>query len=798
MFSPHGGSPLADNSERMNYAGITVHAPPILTTAVLLVTLSAACRSPDEPEASRDSGPESIEDHTPPASDTDGPLDSGVDTADTAMDTGDPRDTEAPCDTPRQAWPSGQLDGHTPWFLTTGERVLLGTVHDTEAAHILQLVDDELIDLGAPAETETAIWQIVELDGEWYAGTYPHAHLLREGVDLGSLWDGASSAYSLAAASGWVYAGLGPERAALASYSVETGEVRIFEGTGTAAYGEVHLGSDGQVYGELDGESYQFTEGDPQPVSSVIEADTIEWEGLQLEQVRIDEPASLQLSVQLRDPDTWEPLTTDLPIEGRGLTLHAVGAVDGRVVGGTILPNEIFTLEDGALNHQGHVGDGEMYSILAEEDATWMAEYPSGDLWRYDPSAPWELGQNPAVTELGEGHLRPLALEAGMSGEIWVGSVAGYGVSGGALARVRDGVVSDYRTPFEEIGVSALAWDEATGWLVVAADGIWLWSPDEERVAHTLEITTPWVMETIDGILYAMTWEMELMVIDLATRQVLHQQASGLGHSRRHSLQLSHGLLWGVSDSAIYTIDPDTYSVTVHATSPLPIDISGAQSEGKIYFGSGASLWSFDLESSTFTEIGEPVEAADIYDFGTTSDDVVALLKAGDTLSVLSVALCEPDRSKAIELLENGDFELGISDWEDWGGDWGEASSVSHPVRSGSAALQLTAGSRGGYAFQTVDPSLEGEVAAGVWVWLPSEGAPERIQFELWLYGLDTYAWGRTEIDVRDHPREEWVLLGPFGGTIDSGFTESYVHIGVLGESGDTAFFDDLSMRRFE
>ena len=366
-----------------------MNSSPARLCGTLLIVFGAACRPSEDPETPRDSGHTPPEDTAPQTTDTESPPDTGSDTADTGVDTGDPGDVEVPCDTPRQAWPDAKLAGHTPWFLTTGERVLVGTVHDTEPAHVLELVDDELVDLGAPAETETAIWQIVELDGDWYAGTYPHAHLLREGVDLGSLWDGASSAYTLAAASDWVYAGLGPERAALASYSVDTGEVRIFEGSSTAAYGEVHLGGDGHVYGQLDGQTYRFSEGDAQPVSSVVEADTLEWGGLWLEQVSTDEPTSLQLSVQLRDPETWEPLTTDLPLEGRGLTLHALGAVDGRVVGGTLLPNEIFTLEDGVLSHQGHVGDGEMYSILAEEDGTWMAEYPSGDLWRYSPSDPW-------------------------------------------------------------------------------------------------------------------------------------------------------------------------------------------------------------------------------------------------------------------------------------------------------------------------------------------------------------------------------------------------------------------------
>ena len=139
----------------------------------------------------------------------------------------------------------------------------------------------------------------------------------------------------------------------------------------------------------------------------------------------------------------------------------------------------------------------------------------------------------------------------------------------------------------------------------------------------------------------------------------------------------------------------------------------------------------------------------------------------------------------------------GLQSWEDWGGAWGEALEVTDPVHAGTSAIQITAGSSGGYAFQTIAPDLEGDVTAGAWIWLPTEGAPERLQFELWLYGAESYAWGRTEIDLSSYPREEWVLVGPFNGTITPGYTDSYVHLGVLGETGAQAFFDDISVRRY-
>ena len=244
---------------------MTLSRPPARRTGFFAI-LVMACASPEPGKTA--SGANTPRDSGTEPTDTMSPADSSTDTAEAGADTGTPPGDTLPCGTVRQAWPPVELEGHTPWFLHAGERVLLGTTHDSAPAHVLQWSDDALVDLGAPSETETAIWQIVEVDGEWYGGTYPNAKLVRQGEDLGSLWDGAASAFTLATARGWIYAGLGPERAAIAAYELATGETRVLEGTGSAAYGEVHRGRDGQVYGLLDGAHYRLSEGAALPVAA--------------------------------------------------------------------------------------------------------------------------------------------------------------------------------------------------------------------------------------------------------------------------------------------------------------------------------------------------------------------------------------------------------------------------------------------------------------------------------------------------------------------------------------------------
>jgi len=179
-------------------------------------------------------------------------------------------------------------------------------------------------------------------------------------------------------------------------------------------------------------------------------------DGLWVESVTLEDPVSLTLSLSLRDSETWQPHTVDVDIDGADLTVHALSAVDGLLVGGTTQPSEVFTHTAGELRHRGHLGDGEVYSILIDDDVVYLADYPAGDLWTYDPHTDWSLGTNPSAINLGDGHLRPLAIEAGSDGTLWVGSVAGYGVDGGALAEFFFGGDGNHREADEEEGEDAV------------------------------------------------------------------------------------------------------------------------------------------------------------------------------------------------------------------------------------------------------------------------------------------------------------------------------------------------------
>jgi len=348
--------------------------------------------------------------------------------------------------------------------------------------------------------------------------------------------------------------------------------------------------------------------------------------------------------------------TQNASFAGRGLDVYSLGAMSGLVVGGTIQPNNIFSLDttDGDFRNLGHVGTGEMYSILCQGPAqpqVLMADYPDGDLWLLDPTAPWDAGNvsgvsNPEWVALQPpyGLMRPMALVQGSEpGIVWVGGVGDYGTSGGALVRVRlrDRNVTHYRAPFEKFGITALAFDSTTGWLCVAANGVWLWDVKMGSVQHRLTtVPTPWVMYCVDGVLFTVSWEMQLTVVDLKTIQVIHRGSPGfeLGNSRRNSLHVFNDRLWGVAEHGLFTVDLKApFAMTNRSTSPVTIDVGGGFADGRIFLGSGAELWSVALETLEYQQHGEPVVAGESVDFGARGDEVIALIKAGDTLTLVSV-----------------------------------------------------------------------------------------------------------------------------------------------------------------
>ena len=161
--------------------------------------------------------------------------------------------------------------------------------------------------------------------------------------------------------------------------------------------------------------------------------------------------------------------------EGAGVGLFVVGnGPDGRIMGSTALPLEMFdftpaTRELRDLGNPTDVG-GEIYSFAAASNRVYLCAYPRSFLSVYEPAQPWHYGKakdsNPrGLGFMGEGHLRPRALVIGPDHRVYVGSLAPYGQTGGALGIYdpqSDSVSENYPQLITNQGISALAFDPGT------------------------------------------------------------------------------------------------------------------------------------------------------------------------------------------------------------------------------------------------------------------------------------------------------------------------------------------------
>jgi hypothetical protein len=128
-----------------------------------------------------------------------------------------------------------------------------------------------------------------------------------------------------------------------------------------------------------------------------------------------------------------------------------------------------------------------------------------------------------------------------------------------------------------------------------------LWDPKEEKkvfeiVPVTEAKTILSLASTIDGKVYGITDNEKVFIFDAEKREV--QKVFDLEFKGPIEISLQpgpDGNLYGLSKEAIFFIDPKSDRLSLLAKPPLPIDSGMAISGRKIYYGSGAKLFEFEI-----------------------------------------------------------------------------------------------------------------------------------------------------------------------------------------------------------
>jgi hypothetical protein len=333
---------------------------------------------------------------------------------------------------------------------------------------------------------------------------------------------------------------------------------------------------------------------------------------------------------------TKEEKEIPLHYDAAGSFIFVVGVgPDDRIYGSSMLPLRLFVYdpENHSLANLGKasIATGEVYSLGSLGGKLYLCSYTDARLSAYDPNKPIRFGEgedaNPRdLGPMGEGLYRPRAMVAGPHGKVFIGGYPDYGLLGGAIG-VYDPKKNEkrvYRHIIRNQSIASLVYIEkldviAGGGSILGGTGthavekeakLMLWDPKEEKKIFEIAPvpgakTILSLAVTVEGLLYGITNNGKVFVFDPDQKEIHKIFDLGFKEPREISLQLGPDLrLYGLAGEAIFFIDPRNDQVSLVTKPPVPIHSGMAMVGRKIYFGSGANLWEFQIP----VEPSKPVE----------------------------------------------------------------------------------------------------------------------------------------------------------------------------------------------
>jgi streptogramin lyase len=537
-----------------------------------------------------------------------------------------------------RVFPSPDPHIGTAWAMVVGPdgRIYLGT----DGGKLLRLDPrtGAFVDLGRASPTESMIWQlVVGADQKLYGCTYPGAKLIRydpamgKSEDLGRMDSTQMYARSLAADRyGFVYTWVGLARNSLVGYEIRSGEHRqILPMRREDTLDHLRQGEDGHVYVQLSGKWFRL-EG---------------WNAVPMEAARVPRlPSANRLSqgriitragggsLDIMEPVSKKIISQPYGYAGKEMSLFRLGlGPDGMLYASTAMPLHLLRIDPagGHWTNLGSPGTGEAYSFLAADGSLLIGAYAGrAPLMLYNPRQPYNASAtgsaNPVlVTYPGENRSwRPLAMIGSRTGEVYVGSIPGYGLRGGSLdvfASSSGRHKGSYPVYPDQSIVSLTGWNNLiVGGTSTRGGGgsvpattearVFVWDPATKQKQYDL-VPVPGANNITDlatapnglvfGIAGALARENELFVLDPQRRQVMHHATlpypvnAGVANSIGVG---PDGRFYCLYPGGIYAIDPATYRVSIEATyGGGPVTAGFALSGRNVYFGSGPRLVRYTL-----------------------------------------------------------------------------------------------------------------------------------------------------------------------------------------------------------
>lgn len=498
--------------------------------------------------------------------------------------------------------------------------------------------------MGMTEDDEGRIWSV----------TYPQSGVVsfdpetREFVDYGHVYTQNWRQYQRYVASddtGWIYFGIGSTAAQIIAFDPETREAIpiVPEDKRAQGAGVVYRSVNGKVYGHGGNDDlwYELYEGEATPIEKPQSIDTKKYitssqglfhtafpDGKVLE---VCDTVERQLVVS--DPATGEKIEHRFDYTSEGAHIMGLAAApNGIICGGTAFPMRFFSYDPKADTWINRASFGQWNTVAPQGDKFFVGGYGGGFLLEWDPAGEWaptvegNPNSNPLFhTKISPVIHRPHDLLAHPNGK-WVvlAGTPGYGFTGGGLlfwnrATMEQTVVEHTDLLPEHSTLSLAAIDDETivgGSTVSAGTGgeqkatlaeLYTLSLDTKRITWH-EPLFPGVSGYTDlhyaknGLVYGVADQRHYFVWDPKTREAVHEMALGdtFGSTISHQgprvfVATDEGDLYMLFRKGIVSVDLESHELTMIAESPVSIGPGGDVLDGRIYFGSGSHVYSYEL-----------------------------------------------------------------------------------------------------------------------------------------------------------------------------------------------------------
>ena len=446
---------------------------------------------------------------------------------------------------------------------------------------------------------------------------------------------------------GWIYAGIGNTNTQIIALNPRSGEAKpvLAESERVpGAMASVYRDQSGKVYGCNDGkpavwvELYEGKRTDLPKAPKVNNKPYItSSQGLFHQQFpdgkvlkRLD---LTERKMTVQDPAGGKSKTFDIDYTSEGAHLMGMcAAPDGTMVGGTAFPMRFFSYspdDDTWVNRESF---GQWNTVGRQGDRYFVGAYSGGHLLEWDPSAPWvptvqgKPGGNPAYLFKADPEIgRPHKLLCHRDGKtVIMAGTPEYGWTGGGLlfydretqqsVLLKHTDILQYHSTFSLL---ELPRGRLLGGTTIAA-GTGGEVKAKEAEMYIMDMATkqvlwhkalfPGVKSYCDltrasgGLVYGVADSRKFFVFDPRKREVVYEYDADKEFGPTNGQQgprifvnVPGRICYMLFQKGIVQVEPRTFKLTMVAESPVPIGPGGDYLKGRIYFGSGSHVYSWQV-----------------------------------------------------------------------------------------------------------------------------------------------------------------------------------------------------------